>query len=504
MKSAFLCAMAVALLGSAWAAAQTPPAHPTGTPVGYSTPAQLGPSPDHSAAPAAPANAPAALLPVNSMCDSGPGQPYGDPDCPPPGCAAGPCGCGPRFYANADYLLWRVRQAPIPNTASTLPVGLLFVNTADLQQNGFNGPVTSAFPPIIGYAPVSIMNNPTPVGTLDPGEQNGARITAGYWFDCDQTCGIEASAFFLERKGSGFSASSGNSINQFLIDTGFQRNLVLVEGGAVRGIENTFPIFFVRQATSSLVASAHNELWGGEVSGRVTCLHFGCLSVGGLLGFRYFDFHEDLGVTDNIHLFAPPGVPLTTADNPVGNGVGITRAVSQDLTFLTNDLVKTFNRFYGAQVGADVDICFGGFFLNLLGKVAVGNMHQTVEIGSTTSVINNDPLAPPPTQPGHNGGLLFAPDDVGQHNRDRISFIPEFGLKVGYCFCGWMRAYVGYEGMFVSNVVRPGNQSDVATIKTQIQVAGNTNTIDVSQPTFRFKESELWINGVSFGLEFRY
>jgi hypothetical protein len=495
MKSGLLGAMAVVFVGAGWAAAQAPAPPATGKPAAYS-PAGSG------GTVYAPAAADAAPHPVSAP-QAGPG----DPVLPAGACDGGPGG-GCQLYFGADYLLWKVRNTTIPTTASVLPVGVLAVDTTDLQTTNLTQAGVPGGTPTTGFVPALIRSSAVfPNGnSIDAGTHSGGRFTGGFWADSDQTWGLEASFFVLERLGTDFTATSGNNVNQFLVNTGFSQSLFQIVPAMAgtpqsQTLLSSFPVFFVRQATSMLTGNSSNQLWGAEINGRCGTIHFGCLTLGGLIGFRYVDFHEDLALDGNLRLFQPPGLPPTQADT-IDPTTG-TRALSSDLSFLTHDSIKTFNHFYGGQIGGVADLCYGNCFLNLRWKIGMGDMHQMAQIDNSTMIINNDPASRAPASGTSAGGLLTSPLDNGQHSRDRIAWVPEVNLKIGYNITSCLRATVGYDFLLVTNVLRPGDQTGTANINTTVTLA-NTNVINVTQPTFRFKDSDLWAQGFNFGLEFRY
>ena len=122
-----------------------------------------------------------------------------------------------------------------------------------------------------------------------------------------------------------------------------------------------------------------------------------------MAGFRYVDFHEGLQLNNNVRMFLPPGLPLTPGDQ--------TGSLSTDLAYSTVDSIRTFNHFYGVQVGIDSLTEYGRFFLQARGKLAIGLMNEVVNINSQTTVINNDLLHPNPTPGVSPGGLLTSPLD---------------------------------------------------------------------------------------------
>src|SRR5262249_55239918 len=93
-------------------------------------------------------------------------------DCPAP--------CGPRFWASSEYLLWWVKNGPLPVPLVTT-----------------NGPGT-----------IGAVNEPgsqvlfgggSPNG-LDYGTFSGIRATVGGWIGDQGVVGIEGSGFLLERR----------------------------------------------------------------------------------------------------------------------------------------------------------------------------------------------------------------------------------------------------------------------------------------------------------------
>src|SRR5205823_3149259 len=158
----------------------------------------------------------------------------------------------------------------------------------------------------------------------------------------------------------------------------------------------------------------------------------------------------------------------------------------------------TYNHYYGGQVGVDLDAMFGGFFVNVRSKIGVGDMHQTVNVAGVTTVINNDPTTtstlPSTTSPG---GLLSGPLDQGKHSRNRIAFNSETTVKLGYQFTNWLRGYVGYDILYLSNTARPSDQTATTTLTTTTTIAGSSNNVSIAQPTFRFRDSDFWAQGVT-------
>jgi hypothetical protein len=63
-----------------------------------------------------------------------------------------------------------------------------------------------------------------------------------------------------------------------------------------------------------------------------------------------------------------------------------------------------------------------------------------------------------------------------------------------------MRAFIGYDFLYLSSVARAGNQVDLRTNGSLITPTPS----GPSNPPFAFHGTDYWAQGVNFGLEFRY
>jgi hypothetical protein len=375
-----------------------------------------------------------------------------------------------------------------------VPVGLISVNTSDLFTTSPGAPGVATGTQTVGFAPVSIVSD-TRFGigkSTDYGAQSGFRLTGGWWVDSDGYFAIEGSYFMLQRGSDSFSALAAVSGNQFLINTGFNRNLFLVSGTS-QTLLSTFPIFAVRETTSSTFGTGSNNLLGFELNARCMALRFGCVDFGYLVGARYIRFEDEIAIANSTRLFRPAGFPITDGD--------ASASLSSDLTFQTQDRIRLYNNYVGGQIGAEMDAKFGSFFVNTRIKGGVGTIFQHASIDSTTQVINRDPIAQTPPSRLSSGGLLVGPADVGDHDKERFGFVSEFNLKVGYLITDCIRAYVGYDGLYMGHFARAGNSSVINTLNTSVSVAGSSNSFNVSAPAFRFKDQDVWVQGLNFGVE---
>ena len=181
----------------------------------------------------------------------------------------------------------------------------------------------------------------------------------------------------------------------------------------------------------------------------------------GLFGFRYLGLKESLDITGSSFNPLPGPVISSSTDN-----------------------FKTTSDFYGGQIGASVEFRRDKWFANVLPKLAIGGTQQSVNITGITNTTTNGISSTAPT------GFLAADSNIGQYSKEKFTFVPELGVNVGYSFRDWIRAYAGYNIIYWSSVSRPGSTIDLNV--------GN------GQPTFSFNSTDLWMQGITLGMEINF
>ena len=107
------------------------------------------------------------------------------------------------------------------------------------------------------------------------------------------------------------------------------------------------------------------------------------------------------------------------------------------------------------------------------------------------------------------GGLLATGPNLGNFSQTAFSVVPEVTLNVGYQLTPTLRAYVGYNFLYWTNVIRPGDQIDrVVDLSfvpnSQLANGQPVPFSGVARPRAAFSESDLWVQGVQFGAELRW
>jgi hypothetical protein len=355
----------------------------------------------------------------------------------------------PRFYARADYLMWWFKEQHLPPLVTTGPQ----------EPSNFNG--------ILGMPGTVVLFGNSEAGG---GLRSGMRLTAGVW--CDDECGmgVEASGFFIGQRSFRFRANSDEFPVLARPFFSLNRMTEFAQETAAPGL-----------STGSVSVGGPSSLWGAEIDLRC-CVCEGCWGrLDFLAGPRYLQLDEGLHIQESL-------TGLAGAGSFAGSQIDVT------------DRFDTRNQFYGAQAGLDYRRTRGPWSLDLLGKLALGDTHEVVNIHGAQRIVS-----PAGAVSTFNGGLLALPSNSGQFSRDRFAVVPEVGVTLGWQATDWCRLVVGYNFLYWSNVVRPADQIDRVIDETQIPNFGTTvPSAGRGRPAEVVRGTDFWAQGVSFGLEFRY
>jgi hypothetical protein len=369
---------------------------------------------------------------------------------------ASACGqsCGPRYWGSAEYMLWWVRSTPLP------PL------------------VTTGDPAVAGGLPLGAFGTPGTV-ILSPSQQgfagiSGSRLTFGGWLSPDGPLGLEVSGFLTEMRSSRFAVNSNAAGSPVL---------------AIPAI-GTPPVFPTNTESAQLLSSpglaaggaaytSSMRLWGLEGNGVLTSWTTDRLRVNLLVGVRYLELEERLQTIDS-------SMPLGTA------------------VFAFQDHFGTRNQLFTGQLGARAEWTLGRYFVNMTGKIALGVNQETVDISGITAIGVPPGAAfpfPPPIAPVNIGGFFAQKSNIGDRTQSEFVAVPDFQLQIGMNLGDRVRLFAGYEFLYVSNVVRPGNQIDRTINGTQ--GFGGT-LIGQARPAPLANTTDFWGNALTFGVRLSY
>jgi hypothetical protein len=363
----------------------------------------------------------------------------------------------PFGYLQMEYLMWWMTPLRIPILATTNP-----------DPNRF------------GY-----LNEPGTVAVVGPGDligwfRQGFRVRGGWW-DASRSCALDGSFFFLGRETEKVIIDS----DRFPIITRPVFSPNPRPGGGVIG-ETGEAVAVPGILRGLLTVEASSLLWGADANFRCCLKTTDWGQVTGLVGYRYLQLTEALEIRENIVVIGPGGTRLNVPDPP-------------GTVVLVRDRFATENRFHGGQVGLTWERRWGPWSLWGRASVAFGITQQELEIyGIQTRIRPNQfPVSYP-------GGLLAAASNLGTFHGERFSVVPEVTVQAGYRLTPNWQIYLGYNFLYWTNVLRPGEQIDRVVDLTQVPNAPAVPFSGQFRPRPLFRQSDLLVTGLQLGLEWRW
>lgn len=386
-------------------------------------------------------------------------------------CGTGACGvagpCVPCLYGgwvSAEFLMWWPRPMDIP---------ALVTSGTEASEGVLGQPGTQV---LLGDQMLDRMFT-------------GGRLRLGLWADACREYAWEADGFIIGRETQTETFSGTGATGSTVISRPFFN--VLTSANVPSGQEDAELVAYPGDLRGSVTVEATSQLYGVGIHGmRVFCQSCGCdTSVGncgclpsssqfaGFLGWRYLNFQEGLTINEDLTSLLPS---------------------PENGRFLIEDDFQTANYFNGVDMGVVWRCSRGLYSLDLLMRLGLGSTHQRVSIAGSSTLTGSGGS-------GNNftnatGGLLAQRTNIGDYDRNRFSVVPELGVTLGYSLTPQWRATVGYTFLYWSSVVRPGDQID-RNVNPNLMPPEATPFSGLERPTFTFAESDLWVNGLSLGLE---
>ena len=340
------------------------------------------------------------------------------------------------------------------------------------------------FKPVCLGVPIVTVGNPA---AATPGAvgQPGTQVVVGgtpHKFEFGATSGVQATVGW--RPGDG---AFDLEVSGFLMDTASaSQNFVASPNGSpasylpYQATDNTqqalrFTVPGV--TTGSSLARGSTHLWGVEAN-----MNFPFTVEGGggrffgtfLVGGRYLDLTDRDRVTDTLQLVNDPSAVAVGADQ-----------------FITR------NQFAGPQIGTAMGLNWGNFSLEYTAKLAAGITHQVRIIEGSPLLTSSDPAAQ--LVPGP---LLALPSNSGRETANRITLVPEAGVKSRLALTPYCSLSLGYTLLYWNKVLCPGDQMDGQVNVTQLPFSGPVTGPLAPKPLFG--HTDYFTQGLDLGLEFRF
>ena len=393
------------------------------------------------------------------------------------GCGMGSCGCNPcatsacgemldccprdysQFYFRGEYLVWWFDGNEVPALVTTGPQ---VTPRADAG--------------VLGRPGTEVLFGDE---AIDDHERFGGRYTLGYWFTHEQVTGIElqyVSIFDGHADGSYFAQSQGN---QILARPFFNTSTGLEDAVLVSFTDRTvFPAEDI--ADGSIRIDTSSELHSANATLRHNLNRQPCRRLDLIGGYRYLRFREDLTINDQIISQEAGGAV------PVGTLIDV------------RDAFSTGNDFHGGELGLMSTWQHRAATLELVSKVAIGNVHQVLAIdGSTTVTPGGGGPATTSSQ-----GLLAQPTNIGTYSQDEFAWLPEFDATLRLAAAKNLQITLGYSLIVLNDVLRTGDAIDRSVNPSQFAQNGGV-LIGDARPAPQLEDSSFWAQGVSIGLEYR-
>jgi hypothetical protein len=355
---------------------------------------------------------------------------------------------GESLFIQAEMLLWWARQGRIPALATT--------STSDTGTGFLGDPNTRT---ILGP------------GQFGPDFQTGFRVRVGGWLDSCGNQGFDASYFFL---GRGRQTETFDS-NRFPT---IVRPIFAPNSNSEFGEVVARPGF----SAGRLVVDQDSLLWGADVNYKCAICSTCDGGRGWFIGYRHLNLTERLNITEFITALS------TDTGDPVGTRV------------VVGDRFETRNRFHGGQVGYWWQRKMDRFEIDARASVALGVTNHVLDISGFQQR----------TRPGQStqpfvGGLLATGPNLGQFRRSSFSVVPEGLVNVGYRLSKNVKIYGGYNFLYWSNVLRPGDQIDrVVDVSLVPNPPVGVPPSGQNRPQPTFTRSDYWAQGIQLGVEFRW
>ncbi|MFV1967702.1 MAG: BBP7 family outer membrane beta-barrel protein [Pirellulaceae bacterium] len=359
--------------------------------------------------------------------------------CETVGCGKG-CSVTSNHWARLEYALWWREGRDLPPLVTTSTDGTV------QSQAG-----------VLGLDSTSVLFGGRTVGE---NARPGGRVSIGTWLDPWMRHAVEGRFFILSEEAVAFEAqSTGTPI--------LARPFLNVAGA--NPIQGSRLLAFDGVSTNgSVQIRSESNVLGGDFLYRRRFSQLGSTRVDFLAGYQFARIDENLTISDFTEAVDIP--PL-----------------EQGTTMAIEDSFETRNEFHGGLIGLGTEFGGASWRLELLAKIAFGNMREVVKISGQTTVVTPDPNSATSVTPV---GLLAQGNNVGRYARNTFAVSPELNVNFVYSLSECIELTMGYSYIYWSDAVQPGNQID--------------DLLAVPPSTFVFDNTDFALHGLNAGLEFRF
>ena len=349
-------------------------------------------------------------------------------------------------WGSVEVLLWWAKGTPLPPLATTALSG---------TPPGIAGRLDTAGTRIL-------------FGDELAGQkiQVGGRVELGMWLDPEHNTSVSGRFFALDGDNTHFAAAStGDPI-----------------------LARPFFNALLNQQDARLIA--YPDLLAGSINGKLENQNvLGAEALMQLMMLRDVDRRVDAVI----------GYQFLRLDDwfQINSSSQVIEAGSPFLGVTTDqtDRFSAQNQFHGGVIGLKAKLARGCWAWDVLGKVGIGNLHESVSIFGQTTI--TPPVGGAIVTPG---GLLAQPSNIGTYSRDKFIFVPELTINLKYYVNRCVSFHVGYNILWLSDLALSGQQIDFVVNPAQVPgpVAGP------ARPAFVFRDDDYWLQGINFGMNWDF
>lgn len=317
--------------------------------------------------------------------------------------------------------------------------------------------------------------------------QGGGRFALGWWdLDCDPVLdrhgtllrysGFEITGLWILEKSFDFRNTPGPVIFRPFFDVNNNRLAAVFVAAPGLG-------------SGTFMGSASLDLWGVEANvwGNVyENSPSTCVRVDFMAGLRNLNFQSQLELhRSTLYNTSLPAFPAF--------------ASLAGVRLNDSDSFGADNHFFGGQVGASFKTYFLAAEISTTFKLGVGWNHQELSIDGRQTRTNPDG-----TTSLLRGGLYALNTNIGEHQRTRVSVLPELDFNIAIPFGNRLTVNLGYTFLYWDRVIRAANQIDRVIDITQIPSfpTGGVASTGEAHPGVLFRDRSLFIQGFNVGLTF--
>lgn len=391
------------------------------------------------------------------------------------------------YWIDGEYLLWRIKNNPIP-----IPL-VTSASYADPLPGAIGQPHTRV---VLGEK------------SIDMGWMQGFQVDAGAWIK--HNIGIEGSYFLLPTVSQTKSLSTSGNLGSPnyavpIFDVSGVFGLNGVPGETIFILPGPFmsdPGF-----SATYILHLTSQLQSAELNGLYRIINkknfqFECSG-----GFRWLQLYEKL-------LFK-------------ANSLAVPGSIFGHAFYNTRDRFETTNNFLAGQLNIDARYRTKKWHLDALLKGALGAVLQKVKIEGSSQTSNGN-LFFETMGTGNTilpGGIFAEPSNIGSHRKSPMAWSFETKVKTGYAITKHIEIHLGYTFLWISRVLRPGNQIDRKINSTRTALADASRaTVGIGpgpipfggppgpapaasgpvRPKALFRSATFWAQGLDAGIQFNF